>query len=187
ARRAGRREDRRASVRGRDADLARHLRRPGRRHRRRRRAQGGRVSAPWAVIARREFLERVRTKWFVIGTLLGPIGMIALIVIPAVLASMSAEGVRIKVVDHSGRELGPIVATTLGVQPGWKVENVAPPPDPENQPLRDEIAADKIDGFIVIPPDVLTGGVVTYQGDNATNQNVYVSVLKGVNQAVIGF
>jgi len=144
------------------------------------------VSAPWAVVARREFLERVRTKWFVIGTLLGPIGMIALIVIPALLANMSAEGVRIKVVDHSGRELGPLVATTLGAEPGWKVENVAPPPDPENQPLRDEIAADKIDGFIVIPPDVLTGGVVTYQGDNATNQTVYVTVLKGVNLAVVG-
>lgn len=144
------------------------------------------MSAPWAVIARREFVERVRTKWFVVGTLLGPIGMIALIVIPALLANMSAEGVRIKVVDHSQAEVGPIVATTLGAEPGWKVESVSPPADPDNQPLRDEIAADKIDGFIVIPPDVLTGGTVTYQGDNATNQTVYVTVLKGINQAVIG-
>ena len=35
------------------------------------------------VIARRELLERVKSKWFVAMTLLGPIFMIAMIVIPA--------------------------------------------------------------------------------------------------------
>ena len=49
----------------------------------RRRRQG---RPDWLVIARREFIERVRTPWFVIGTVLGPLIMIASIVVPAVLA-----------------------------------------------------------------------------------------------------
>jgi ABC-2 type transport system permease protein len=142
------------------------------------------VSAPWAVIARREFIERVRTKWFVIGTLLGPIGMVALIVIPAVLAHVGQEGVRIKVVDHTGR-LGAIVATTLGANEGWKVEEVQPTGDPVNRPLLDEIRDDKIDGFVVIPADALAGGTITYQGDNATNQGVVVAINTGIGRAVV--
>ena len=30
----------------------------------------------WLVVTRREFWERVRTKWFIIVTLLGPIGLL---------------------------------------------------------------------------------------------------------------
>jgi ABC-2 type transport system permease protein len=141
------------------------------------------VSAPWAVIARREFLERVRTKWFLIGTLLGPIGMVALIVIPAVLANVGQEGVRIKVVDHTGR-LGGLVATTLGANEGWKVEDVPAPADPKNRPLLDEIRDEKIDGFIVIPANAMVDGTITYQGDNATNQSVVVAIFQGVSDAV---
>ena len=38
----------------------------------------------WAVI-RREFLERVRNKWFLISTILGPVFMIGIGVLPSVL------------------------------------------------------------------------------------------------------
>jgi len=40
----------------------------------------------WAII-KREYLERVRSKWFLIGTFFGPIFFGAIIIVPALLAS----------------------------------------------------------------------------------------------------
>src|SRR3990172_4636823 len=52
----------------------------------RRRARIGGRRSPlrkvWAVV-RREFLERVRNKWFVIATVLGPVFVIAITVLPS--------------------------------------------------------------------------------------------------------
>jgi len=62
------------------------------------------------VIARRELLERVRSRWFAITTLIGPIGMIAMIVIPALIASSSTEGTRVEIVDRSGKLARPRAA-----------------------------------------------------------------------------
>src|SRR3954464_7262624 len=42
----------------------------------------------WAII-KREYLERVRSKWFLIATFFGPIFFSAIIIVPAWLASRS--------------------------------------------------------------------------------------------------
>ena len=44
------------------------------------------------VIARRELYERIKSKWFVVMTLLGPIFMVALVVIPALIATRGTSG-----------------------------------------------------------------------------------------------
>ena len=46
-------------------------------------ARGRRGLPDWLVIARRELLERVRTVGFAVVTELGPIGMVAMIVVPS--------------------------------------------------------------------------------------------------------
>ena len=70
------------------------------------------MSMDWFVIARREFLERVRTWWFLVVTLLGPVFLIAMIVVPAVLAHESAkEKQRLVIVDLGAP------ASDLGVRP----------------------------------------------------------------------
>ena len=45
------------------------------------------------AIIRREYLERVRTKWFVIATLLGPIMFLALTVLPVLFVSRTKASV----------------------------------------------------------------------------------------------
>ena len=54
------------------------------------------------VIAKREFIERVRTKAFVIGTILGPIFMGTIMIVPAMMASKLAKSVSITVSDAEG-------------------------------------------------------------------------------------
>jgi len=134
----------------------------------------------WLVIARRELLERVRTPWFVIVTVLGPILMIAVIVVPAVLARTVDNTARLQVVDHSGRLGEPLAATLRAV--GWRVEVV--PDHTAEAVLLGRIRDDKIDGFLTIPATLPAAGKVVYQGDNATNALAMQVLYQAVSTSV---
>lgn len=136
------------------------------------------------IVARREFLERVRTKWFAIVTILGPLGMVAAIVLPAYLSIKSAqEGFHVQLLDRSGRDIGSQINVDLdarGVR--IRIENVAPstPIEVLEKRIRDE----EIDGYLVVPTDVLNGGEVTYWGDNASSPLVQGGLSRMIDFAV---
>ena len=57
----------------------------------------------WAVI-RREYLQRVRSKWFIAATVGGPLFMAALLVVPAFFAAQGERNERaIAIVDGTDR------------------------------------------------------------------------------------
>ncbi|MCM1292649.1 MAG: ABC transporter permease [Bacteroides sp.] len=61
------------------------------------------MNSKTAIIIQREYLERVKKKSFIITTLLMPIFMLALMVVPALIMEYSEpESRRLVVVDHSG-------------------------------------------------------------------------------------
>jgi ABC-2 type transport system permease protein len=132
------------------------------------------------VIARREFLERVQSKWFVAMTLLGPIFMVAMIVVPALLAGRGASGNRVEIVDKSGKLAEPLAAELAEAQ--WKPVIVAPdtPDAVEMQRIRDN----QINGFITIPEDALDGGLILYRGNNGSNEGVGRVVRDAVRKVV---
>ena len=69
----------------------------------------------WAVV-RREFGERVRTKWFLVSTLLGPIFFAAITIGPVLLAKRqgpSAGTGNVIVIDATGAGLGERIARAL--------------------------------------------------------------------------
>ena len=143
-----------------------------------------RGAPPWLVIAKREFLERVRTKWFVIGTILGPIGMVASIIIPALLGRVGTEHVRVAVVDRS-HVVGLDTAVVAGfTMVGWQAELV--PPDTTPDALLAQVAAEKIDGFVDLPPDALDNGTTRYRGGNGSSPVVAATVDQVVGMAVMG-
>jgi ABC-2 type transport system permease protein len=119
----------------------------------------------WMVIARRELLERLRTPWFIVVTLLGPVLMIALIVVPVVLGRVGDATARIELLDKSDGRLGTAIRDALRAE-GWRAELV--PTDTAERALLDRIADDRIDGFLTIPKDAPGAGLYLYQGDNAT-------------------
>jgi ABC-2 type transport system permease protein len=108
----------------------------------------------------------VKSKWFIAMTLLGPAFMVALIVIPAVIAMKAGSGARIEVIDKSGVVAGPLIA--LGETMQFKIVEV--PATTNEQVELDRIKRDEINGFIVVPKDVLDGGLMLYRGDNASGQ-----------------
>jgi ABC-2 type transport system permease protein len=126
----------------------------------------------WVVIARRELIERLRTPWFIIVTLLGPLLMIALVVVPVVLGRVGDQTARVQIVDKSGT-LGESLRAAL-VAEKWRVEIV--PSDTDEKTLLGRIRDDKIDGFLIVPPEAPTGGHFVYKGDNASAEHIMRSL-----------
>jgi ABC-2 type transport system permease protein len=130
------------------------------------------------VIARREWLERVRSRWFLVGTLLGPIAMLAVVLVPALLAAREEKEVTVAIIDRSHgapttatapvAAPGPLVAELITVFAAqhWHGQLVE---DPGEAALLAQVKERKINGFLILPADVLDSGLITYQGDNGTS------------------
>lgn len=133
------------------------------------------------VVARRELLERVRSKWFVAATLLGPLFMVAMIVVPALIASSSTAGTKVEIVDRSGK-LGEAVAVALRAEQ-WEATLVDPSTPDETELER--IRTNQINGFIAIDRDVIANGKVLYRGDNASSTGVQVVLGRSVTGTLL--
>lgn len=131
----------------------------------------------WTVF-KREYLERVRTRWFVIATVFGPIFFGTLLFLPAFMTSRerpSEDIGRIRILDASGTALGRTVAVELNGGPlgDTLLTQVV------TLPLEDLAAAEssatlavaqrQIKGYLVLGPKVLEEGRARYAGMNATS------------------
>jgi ABC-2 type transport system permease protein len=133
------------------------------------------------VIARRELAERIRSRWFVAITLLGPVGMVALVIVPSLLIGNPA-GTRVEIIDRTcpaeGRcpalhdrkgALAEPLAEALALDL-WKPVVIAA--DTPEQVEMDRIRDNQINGFVTIPEDALGAGVIVYRGDNGSSPSV---------------
>jgi ABC-2 type transport system permease protein len=131
----------------------------------------------WAII-KREYLERVRTKWFIFATIFGPIFFGAMIIIPAVLAKnqkgsteftnarildATTSGIGQRISDIMNRERGPgsIPPQVIVVKPGelTQAESTA----------TQQVMAKQISGYLVADDRTLAGKDARYAGRNATS------------------
>ena len=137
------------------------------------------------VIAKRELMERIKSKWFVVMTVLGPIGIIAMIVVPALLAGRGAEGSKVDIVDATGVIAKPLETALDAVH--WKPQIIAA--DTTDAAELARIHDKSINGYVRVPRDALDGGAIVYQGDNGSSQQVVITlreILRSVVQAERG-
>ena len=69
----------------------------------------------WTII-KREYIERVRTKWFIIATIFGPIFFGAMIIIPAVMAKRTkstTEFTNTRILDATNTGFGQRIADVM--------------------------------------------------------------------------
>src|SRR5574340_216162 len=129
------------------------------------------------VIFAREYLERVRARWFLIATVFGPLLFGALLFLPPWLASRSkasAELSRIVILDATGTALGRSVAAALnggvmGDTSRTEVRAVAPAglAGAERSATRQTMAGAVL-GYLVLDSATLQLGTARYAGTNAT-------------------
>ena len=128
----------------------------------------------WAVI-RREYLERVRSKAFIIGTILGPILLGGMMVFPALMARQGGGLLRVAIVDRSG-QLQQAVENALRQaeldgEPRFEVEpDDGEPPAVREARLREAVQEARLDGYLVLPEEALTASRALYYGRTVSNR-----------------
>ena len=143
------------------------------------------------LIIKREYWTRVKTKGFVVGTLIVPILGIALAFLVAFLGSHQPnENLRLVIVDNAGG-LAPSVARSLAKEQEHSkseftvVESVERPPLPKavEEDFRKRVNAGTIDAFLVIPADFNQAAELHTR--NPGNFQVIAPLSSAVDQAVI--
>src|SRR3990172_4774425 len=139
----------------------------------------------WLVV-KREYLTRVRTKGFIFGTFAVPLIMLAMIIIPALLASRpSSQSKKLAVIDATGNFAAPLAQgldqKLPNGQPAYSIVRHAENPSPQEAArLSDELQAqvnrEELDGFVFIPAKILDGEAAVLHTRNPGDFGVSSSI-----------
>jgi ABC-2 type transport system permease protein len=130
------------------------------------------------AVVRREYVERVRSRWFVVATVFGPLLFGTLMFVPALLSRRAAADTAnlrfVQVIDASGTALGQRIATELAGGPAGdpgqaRVRQVtsAELPAVEARARRDVVERRSV-GFLILTERTVSSGMASYGGVNAT-------------------
>jgi ABC-2 type transport system permease protein len=132
------------------------------------------------IIFRREYLSRVRTKGFWIGTVILPVFLVAMMVVPSLVIAKTEAELRLALVDETG-ELGTRLAERLREKGGagrqasnFELETLPAPAEPGGREalrrrLDERVLQEELDAWIWLPADVLERNRVEYHGESTSN------------------
>src|SRR4051812_29536659 len=175
------------------------------------------------AVLKREYLQRVKSKFFIVATVLGPVMIFVFTVLPQLILSMKSGGpTHIAVIDQTrDATMYPRVQQALLTDKGEGEEQAAPEKtmadsvnsntqdrmkrageqvkadyqvdqvqlngrnlEDVRRELRDRVLKEQLDGYIVIPPDVTTGGKILYYARNLGDVFTREDIRKRLNSAV---
>lgn len=145
------------------------------------------------VVFKREYLERVRSRWFIIATVLGPVFMAAVIIVPGFLAARtksSSTVANVIVLDATHTGLGQRVAKSLTA-----LAPSSPPPRVEDVTLAQLAQAEDsatqtvmrhgAQGYLVLDTSTIAGTGARYAGRNATSLTDISSLTSTVRKSLL--
>src|SRR5262245_937109 len=129
------------------------------------------------AIIKREYLTRVRSKGFIIGTILSPLFMSSFILIPFLLGrSAGPDKYQIVALDQSGdallfERLTTALATTKPGQPRYELSreenNSQEELESRRRDLSKRLAAQQLHGYLVLPRDALRQEAIRFYAKHA--------------------
>jgi ABC-2 type transport system permease protein len=157
----------------------------------------------WLII-QREYLERVRTRSFIVLTLLIPAIMTVMMVLPAKLASVGQKAQHIVLVT-SNRQFGETVRKHLlsaaetsnenphgsetaakGAAPSHDIIDVdSDPTESERKLLRSKVASGDIDGYLWLTDQAVAAGKVTYYSRSLADFGESSFLSRELNQVIL--
>jgi ABC-2 type transport system permease protein len=147
----------------------------------------------WAII-KREYVERVRSKWFVIATLFGPIFFSAIIIVPAWLSSRSkatSDIYNTTILDATANGFGHRLAINIAGDstiPGRmpEVRVVAPSMLTMAESTATHEVMDKAKtGYVVVDQQTLAGESARYAGRNATSIADMAQIKSAIRETIL--
>ncbi len=141
-------------------------------------------------IIKREFLTKVSSKGFLIGTVLGPVLMIGLLLGPAYFMNMSQDNaMAIQLVDYS-RNLAENVReafsdTLTNGQPRFVFSQIQPETYERDRDIyRQDIEKGTVDAILVIPEDILRNGSVSYLSKSVSDIDLIQRLQNGLSEII---
>ena len=154
------------------------------------------------VVAKREYIERVRSRWFVVMTLFVPVLISATFLIPVWVTARSAAGAashNIVILDATGAGLGRRVADILmsdtsstraaatnAPAPQLREVSAASLPAAEDAAMHEVMRPKSVVGYLVLDDSTLSARRVRYAGRNASSIVDMDKVKSAVRQALTG-
>jgi ABC-2 type transport system permease protein len=147
------------------------------------------------VVIEREYMERVRTRWFLVATVFGPVFLGVLMFLPGWVAnrtSASTDFARIRILDATGSDLGRLVAAELngGLGGDTTLTRVITTP-PDGMARAESLATvavrqREIKGYLVLDSATMRGRGAHYSGLNASAIADMRRIENAVSRELIG-
>jgi len=140
------------------------------------------------AVIRREFVERVRQKWFWVMALLGPLFFGAIIFLPTLM--MRGGGLKnIAVVDGTTQGLGERVTAALDRAVTPDTHRVfhavrVPAGDRVIDSLTAEVEAKRLEGFLILTDALVDSGRAEYQASNVSSFTAIETIERNLTQIV---
>jgi ABC-2 type transport system permease protein len=164
----------------------------------------------WVVI-KREYLERVRSRWFIFSTIFGPVFFAAITILPGYLTVKGMKNQQvaaIRIIDASGAGLGHRVAERLAKRhddtaavdllrksrgaltapssiPSEVVDVSAPQLAMAESTATKAVMRNASPGYLVLDSATLTNGTARYAGRNASAMGQTELIQESIRQALV--
>jgi len=141
------------------------------------------------IIIRREYLERVRSRAFMIGTIVFPIFIVAAFLMPAVGNSGGATRT-LALIDQAPPSIGErfiqllTAATDSTVSNVFTIERLSGTFEQNSEALEGRARAEEIDGWIILPANILDSNELVYRARNVANQSVLRDIRNAGSEAI---
>lgn len=156
------------------------------------------------AIIKREYIQRVRAKMFIVSTILLPVVMSLFGIVPAVVLSIDASGpMRVEVVDQTGKIYSRLEeALSNDEEPADQTEQLRSgprvpdrtfllkqvasvgPDAAERSQLEARLQNREIDGYVILPPDFMQHGNAEFFNNNPGDLLTRGILQRALNRAV---
>ncbi|MEP6692428.1 MAG: ABC transporter permease [Gemmatimonadaceae bacterium] len=152
--------------------------------------------AKLVTVIKREYLERVRQRWFIVSSLLVPFMMVGLVAVPAWLSAKSitiADVSKVVIVDATGTDLGARVAESLfdsthtnpaAARAHLRTATTATLAAAESVATRD-VMERRASGFVVLDSSTATRRRARYEGRDATSIGLEKLIQRALRRGII--
>ena len=144
------------------------------------------------AVMRWEYLTRIRSKWFIISTVIMPLIILVSMLIPTLIMTGPDTEVKVIAIVDATRHLGDILDKTLGER--YKLKDGTPKYqvvllqdgnfDVLKKQASELLDSDVIYSYLVIPEDVMNSNEVKYYARNLGNFKDQEQIYRAVNKVI---